>query len=84
MKVAVRQKNLEMVKLLVERKETKKKGKRRKFEDRLSLNSDMLKIAVMANAQDVVEYLYREKKILPDLQTLKKMTFAWNPYGMFD
>ncbi|KAH9481421.1 hypothetical protein JR316_0005947 [Psilocybe cubensis] len=73
-KVAVRQKNLEMVKLLVERKETKKKGKRRKFEDRLTLDSDMLKIAVMANAQDIVEYLYREKKILPDLQTLKKMT----------
>lgn len=76
MKVAIRQKNLEMVKLLVERQESKKKkGKRRKIEDRLSLDSDMLKIAVMANAHDIVEYLYREKKILPDMLTLKKMTF---------
>ncbi|PPQ67471.1 hypothetical protein CVT25_006012 [Psilocybe cyanescens] len=75
-KVAIRQKNLEMVKLLVERQESKKKkGKRRKIEDRLSLDSDMLKIAVMANAHDIVEYLYREKKILPDMLTLKKMTF---------
>ncbi|KAF8905036.1 hypothetical protein CPB84DRAFT_1845123 [Gymnopilus junonius] len=74
-KVAIRQKDLEMVKTLVERSAMKqKKGKRRKIEDRLELDSSMLRIAVTSKAKDVVEYLYREKNVLPDVQTLKRMT----------
>ncbi|KAF8962722.1 hypothetical protein BDZ97DRAFT_1920291 [Flammula alnicola] len=74
-KVAIRQKNLGMVKLLVERPDSKKRrGKRRKTEDRVALDSGMLKMAVLSNAKDIVEYLYREKNVLPDVQTLKKMT----------
>ncbi|KAF8150610.1 hypothetical protein B0H34DRAFT_144703 [Crassisporium funariophilum] len=75
-KVAIRQKNLDMVKILVEKSDSKKrKAKRRKLEDRVTLDSSMLKIAVMSNAKDIVEYLYREKNVLPDVQTLKKMVF---------
>lgn len=75
-KVAIRQQNLEMVRTLVEKHDAVgKKGKRRRLQDRLALDPTMLKIAVMSNAHDVVEYLYKEKKILPDMQTLKKMTF---------
>ncbi|KIM39734.1 hypothetical protein M413DRAFT_11867 [Hebeloma cylindrosporum] len=77
-KVAIRQKNIDMVKLLVERPNPKKgriKAKRRKLEDRVVLDSSLLRIAVMSGAKDVVEYLYREKGVLPDMQTLTKMEF---------
>jgi hypothetical protein len=73
--VAIRQKNLKIVKMLVERSDChKEKGKKRKLEDRISLDSRMLKIAVMSNAPDIVEYIHREKRVVPDVQTLKKMT----------
>ncbi|KDR76345.1 hypothetical protein GALMADRAFT_477677 [Galerina marginata CBS 339.88] len=73
-KVAIRQKNLDMVKTLIERQGIKpRNGKKRKVGDRMDLNSDMLKIAVLSNAKDVVKYLYREKNVIPDVQTLKKM-----------
>jgi len=77
-KVAIRQRNIDMVKLLVERSNAKKgkaNAKRRKLEDRVTLDSSLLKIAVMSGAKDIVEYLYREKSVLPDMQTLKKMEF---------
>ena len=77
-KVAIRQRNIDMVKLLVESPYSKKgntKAKRRKLEDRVVLDSSLLKIAVMSGAKDIVEYFYREKSILPDMQTLKKMEF---------
>lgn len=73
--VAIRQKDLEMVKLLVERPQsTKKNGKRRKVEDRVKLDSSLLKTAVMANAQDIVRYLYTEKGVIPDVETLKRLS----------
>lgn len=77
-KVAIRQRNIDMLKLLVERPNSKKgktKAKRRKLEDRVVLDSSLLTIAVMSGAKDIVEYLYREKGVLPDMQTLKKMQF---------
>jgi len=77
-KVAIRQRNIDMVKLLVERpnaKKAKANAKRRKLEDRVTLDSSLLKIAVMSGARDIVEYLYREKSVLPDMQTLRKMEF---------
>ncbi|KAF9565203.1 hypothetical protein CPC08DRAFT_720570 [Agrocybe pediades] len=76
-KVAIRQKDLGMVKTLVERPDSKhgKGSKRRKFEDRITLDSTMLKVAVMSDAKDIVEYLYKEKRVTPDLQTLKKLNF---------
>jgi len=75
-KVAIRQRNINMVKLLVDRsnsKERKAKAKRRKLEDRVVLDSSMLKIAVMSGAKDIVEYFYREKGVLPDMKTLKRL-----------
>jgi len=74
-KVAIRQRDLDMVKTLVERRDSKHDGgkKKRKFEDRITLDSRMLKVAVMSDAKDIVEYLCKEKKVTPDMQTLKKL-----------
>ncbi|KAF9524835.1 hypothetical protein CPB83DRAFT_773186 [Crepidotus variabilis] len=73
-KVAIRQKDLLMVKLLVERRLAKKgKNKKRKLEDRVQLDSMLLKIAVSVGATDIVDYLYKEKGVVPDVQTLKNL-----------
>ena len=72
--VAIRQKDLTMVKLLVERPPVRTNGKRRKTEDRVQLDSKALKIAVKMKAQDIIEYLHFEKRVIPDVHTLKKLT----------
>lgn len=77
-RVAIRQRNIDMVKLLVERPNSNKgktNAKRQKLEDRVVLDSSLLKIAVMSGAKDIAEYLCRKKSVLPDMQTLKKMEF---------
>lgn len=64
-----------MVKLLVERPtdSARSSAKKRKTGDRMFLTSEMLRIAMGVHAHEVVEYLYREKNVIPDFQTLKKM-----------
>ncbi|KAF9485228.1 hypothetical protein BDN70DRAFT_681478 [Pholiota conissans] len=75
--VAIRQKNLKLVKLLVERRDPQKRaGKKRKLEDRMTLDAGLLKVAVQAGASDIVDYIYREKEVIPDVQTLKRMASA--------
>ncbi len=74
MEVAIRQKDLTMVKLLVERPQVRTNGKRRRTEDRVQLDSKALKIAVKMKAQDIIEYLHFEKRVIPDVHTLKKLT----------
>lgn len=82
--IAIRQKDLSLVKLLIERddspvesgdRKSEKKGKRkkRKLEDRVEVNREMLKAAVRCDARDIVEYLTREKGCIPDMQTLHMM-----------
>ncbi|KAF9007616.1 hypothetical protein BDQ17DRAFT_1351019 [Cyathus striatus] len=79
--IAIRQRDLQIVKVLIERedkgdksKETKKSNsKKRKLEDRVELTSDMLKVAVKRNARDIVHYLSMEKGVVPDMQTLQMM-----------
>jgi len=70
-KVAIRQRDLHMVRTLVER-DPKHDGKKKR-KDRITLDSRMLKVAVMSDAKDIVEYLCKEKKVTPDMQTLKKL-----------
>jgi hypothetical protein len=69
LKVAICQKDLRMLRLLVERPEGEGKNKP---EDRVLLDNKLLKIAVIAGATDIIEYLLQEKSIIPDIQTLKK------------
>lgn len=72
--VAIRQKDLGLVKLLIERNDSQKtKAKRRKLKDRIEPNRDMLKAAVRCDARDIVEYLTQEKGCIPDMQTLQMM-----------
>lgn len=66
-----------MVKMLVEREDkaslNKGTAKKRKLEDRVLLDSRMLKIALERDAMDIVEYMTQEKGLIPDIQTLKTM-----------
>ncbi|KAG6333500.1 hypothetical protein ID866_5589 [Astraeus odoratus] len=78
-RVAIHHKDLQMVRMLVERPETgrspegKVKGKRRRLEDRVLVTPEMLRAAVKCKAQDIVEYFTREKGCIPDMQTLLLM-----------
>lgn len=75
--MAIRQKDLALVKMLVEREDkaslNKGTAKKRKLEDRVLLDSRMLKVALKCDAMDIVEYLTQEKGVVPDIQTLKMM-----------
>jgi len=85
-KVAIKQKNLKIMKMLVERedrgeslasspREVRKKqnGKRRRLEDRVEVDQSMLKLAVKCNAKDIIDYLAWEKGVVPDMQTLMSL-----------
>jgi len=69
-KVAIRQKDLVMLRLLVERRG---KGKRPKLEDRVHLDTELLNIAIRVGATDIIGYLLHEKGVVPDLETLKRL-----------
>ncbi|KAF5382196.1 hypothetical protein D9615_004252 [Tricholomella constricta] len=76
--VAIRQKDLALVRLLIERDDSPYEGnmgkrKRRRLEDRVEVNRAMLKVAVKCDARDIVDYLTREKGCIPDMQTLHMM-----------
>lgn len=79
--VAIRQKDLALVKMLIERDDSTYtcrlgtgKRKRRKLEDRVMVNSAMLKMAVKCDARDIIDYLAKDKGCIPDMQTLHMMT----------
>ncbi|RXW20365.1 hypothetical protein EST38_g5474 [Candolleomyces aberdarensis] len=75
--VAIRQKNLPLVKMLIERQESpsgpSSSKKRRRLEDRVKPDVKMLKEAVRCKARDITEYLYHEKGVVPDMTTLQMM-----------
>ena len=48
-------------------------GKKRKLEDRLRVDQQMLRTAVTCDARDVVKYFMEEKSCMPDMQTVRKM-----------
>ncbi|KAG6833373.1 hypothetical protein H0H87_007990 [Tephrocybe sp. NHM501043] len=79
--VAIRQQDLTLVKLLIERDDSPYtelpgigKRKRRKFEDRVIANAAMLRAAVKCGAKDIIDYLSYEKGCVPDIPTLRLMT----------
>jgi len=70
--VAIRQKDLALVRMLIERDDEKKgSAKKRKLGDRMQVNSEMLKTAVKCDARDIVVYLMEEKGCIPDLRTIR-------------
>jgi len=73
--VAIRQKDLCLVRMLIERedKNTRKarQHKKRKLEDRVAVTRDMLRLAIKYSAHDIAEYLMQEKGVVPDMQTLR-------------
>jgi len=71
--VAIRRKDLSLVRRLIERPKESEKTKRRKLEDRIPVTSEMLKMAVKCDARDIVKYLILEKGCIPDMQTLRIM-----------
>lgn len=66
--VAIRRKDLFLLRLLIER--PKGTRKRRKLEDRIQVTSEMLRVAVKCDARDIVEYFIVEKGCIPDMQTI--------------
>lgn len=87
--VAIRQKNLGMVRMLIERCDgegdegsrgsggDKKRGgnhKKRKMEDRIRVTTEMLQTALRCKAPDIVEYFTKEKGCIPDVKTLYMMS----------
>ena len=68
--VAIQKKDLQMVKLLVEREPGGNAPKRRRIPDRVVCTRAMLHRAAKAGAQDIVQYLLA-KGLTPDIQTLR-------------
>ncbi|KAJ6607391.1 hypothetical protein B0H10DRAFT_558324 [Mycena sp. CBHHK59/15] len=72
--VAIRQKKLHLVRMLIERADQGGRGKgaakRRRLEDRMEVTPEMLKAAVKCNARGIAEYFMQEKGCVPDIQTL--------------
>ncbi|PFH52908.1 hypothetical protein AMATHDRAFT_73744 [Amanita thiersii Skay4041] len=75
-KIAIRQKHLDLVRMLIEREDREQgrrgKGghKKRKLEDRLVVDQGMVRLAVKAGARDIVQYLTQVKGVIPNMQTL--------------
>ncbi|VDB92313.1 unnamed protein product [Peniophora sp. CBMAI 1063] len=77
-KLAIQRHDLSLVKLLVEPSETgvagvKTGGKRRRVSDRMVLGPAHLRVAVQAQADDIVDWLVREKRCVPDIRTLHSL-----------
>lgn len=80
--VAIRRRDLGLVRLLIERVDDAKRGtgKRRKLRDRLVVTNEMLRIAVKCDARDIVQYFREEKGLVPDLKTLRTLpSFEHSP-----
>ncbi|KAF7327841.1 hypothetical protein MKEN_00363900 [Mycena kentingensis (nom. inval.)] len=79
--IAIRKKNLGLVRMLVEREEMDEDGapapvvgaKRRRLEDRVEVTREMLKTAVKAKARDIADWFMHDKGCLPDMQTLNML-----------
>ncbi|KAJ7104278.1 hypothetical protein B0H15DRAFT_960329 [Mycena belliarum] len=75
--VAIRRKQLSLVRMLIERTDAEpgagKGGKKRRLEDRVEVTPEMLKTAVKAKARDIAEYFMEEKGCVPDMQTLQML-----------
>lgn len=50
---------------------TRRSAKKRRLEDRVVVDREMLKTAVACDARDIVNYFIHEKSCVPDMQTIK-------------
>jgi hypothetical protein len=77
--VAIRRKDMSLVKMLVERDGSPRqidpsvKGKRRKMEDRVDVRPEMVEAAVKCGAMDIAKYFTTVKGCVPDMKTLQLM-----------
>ncbi|KZP31714.1 hypothetical protein FIBSPDRAFT_849195, partial [Athelia psychrophila] len=73
--VAIRRRDLGLVRMLIERVDATKKGtgKRRRLGDRVVATNAMLRTAVKCDARDIVQYFREEKGLVPDLKTLSTL-----------
>jgi hypothetical protein len=75
--VAIHQKDVVLVKMLIEREPVPgPRNKRRRLPDRVKVNTNMLSAAVKCDAREIVEYLAGEKECVPSLQTLRSLGCA--------
>lgn len=75
--IAIRHKDISLVKMLIERREDGSritKAKKRRLEDRVEVKPAMLKAAVRCGAKDIVKYLVQDKGVVPDMETLQIMS----------
>ncbi len=74
-KVAIRKKDLGLLKLLIERSSSEldngsgkqSRNKRRKLSDRVPLDVELLTLAIGVGANDIVHYLHEEKGVVPNM-----------------
>jgi hypothetical protein len=82
--IAIRRRDLVMVRTLIERdgrqKGRRKHARRRRIEDdRIEVSLDMLRAAVECGALDIVRYFCTEKGCVPDMKTLQMMMMMAPP-----
>ncbi|KAA1467693.1 hypothetical protein DENSPDRAFT_259084 [Dentipellis sp. KUC8613] len=77
--IAIRKKDLSLVKLLVEPSpapagNARTRTKRRRVPDRLKPSPGMLNTAVKCKAMDIVDWLIKEKDVVPTMETVRLTT----------
>jgi hypothetical protein len=79
-KIAIKRRDLALVRLLVEPPdacpEERRRGKRRRLSDRVQVDAEMLRLAVTCGAQDIAEYSMNEKGCVPDLETIYLLRYS--------
>jgi len=83
LQLAVRQKDLGLLKLLVEgggrgigrdpKTMRSRRIEKKRTTVRLPLDAELLNLAIHVGAYDIASYLHKEKKVVPNLQTIKKL-----------
>ncbi|KAH8100888.1 hypothetical protein BXZ70DRAFT_988532 [Cristinia sonorae] len=74
-RLAITRKDLSLVRMLIEPDGSVKDAegrivRRRRLEDRVKVDTEMVKAAVKVDARDIVKYLVAEKGCVPDMQTV--------------
>jgi hypothetical protein len=74
-KLAIKKRDLGILKMLVERveKEESPNGKRRRLEDRVTLNSTHLQLAIQSDAKEIARWMMDVKGVVPNVQTIRSL-----------
>ncbi|ODO09917.1 hypothetical protein I350_02140 [Cryptococcus amylolentus CBS 6273] len=76
--IAISMKDLQMVKMLIERQpgeetKTDSPAKRVKLGDRVTVGTRMVETAIKKGANEIVNYLVHDKKVMPPLQSIMEL-----------